>query len=180
MCVVALAFAFLIQEGSTAHSPQSVGQSTKTRVPVIELPEFPQLCKEIKQQAKGKLLVVSFWDTRIDLHLKYLVELDNKYRSKGVKIVVFSVDDNYLHKRSVIPSVIESKASFDVFLIDDSNYERKNEIIRQEWLGEELETIPTIALFDRQGKRVYLQAGGLPQSIKPDPLETAIELALKQ
>lgn len=176
----ALAFVlvFSIQAGILAQSTQSPGQSAEVRLPFIELSDFPQLCKKIKQQAKGSLLLVRFlYGDSGDF--RELVSLDNRYRDKGLKVVAFSVDV-HSNKRRVISLITGSLAKFDVFLLDDSDNEKRNSIIQQEWLSEGFGTVPTTVLFDRQGNRAYLQKGASGNSIKPSPLETAIELALRQ
>lgn len=156
----------------------ALGQSTEVKLPFIEVSDFPQLSKKIKQEAKGSLLLVRFFSGS-SRDFRELVSLDNRYRARGLKVVAFSVDQ-HRNKRAVISLITESLAKFDVFLLDDSDDEKRDGIIQQEWLGEGFGAIPTTVLFDRQGNRAYLQKGPASSSIKPSPLETAIELALRQ
>lgn len=156
----------------------ALGQSTEVKLPFIEVTDFPQLCKKIKQEAKGNLLLVRFFYGDSG-DFRELVSLDNRYRAKGLKVVAFSVDQ-HSNKRRVISLITESLAKFDVYLLDDSDDEKRNGIIQQEWLGERFNTVPTTVLFDRQGNRAYLQNGRASAAIKPSPLETAIQLHLGQ
>ncbi len=140
--------------------------------------------KEIEkaiQTHRGKVIVVDCWATWCAPCVKkfpHLVELYEKYGSKGLVCMSVSMDKLGSAERysrdNVLKFLEEKKARFPNFIVAEPD---KDEDALVKLLGDCF-LIPHVALFDRQGRRVWTSADG--PELTNDQLDRKIEELLKQ
>jgi peroxiredoxin len=134
----------------------------------------PADLSKLKEDAKGKVLVVNFWATWCGpcvAEFPEFVALDEKYRTSGVNIVGISADEVSDLQSKVVPFVRDAKARFPVYVQDVEDPQEMIDRIAKEWSG----ALPATFVFDRQGTLVYKRLG----IIDRDELAGQIQKALK-
>jgi len=134
----------------------------------------PAELSKLKDDAKGKVLVVNFWATWCGpcvAEFPEFVALDEKYRSSGVNVIGISADEVADLQSKVVPFVRDAKARFPVYVQDVEDPQEMIDRVAKEWSG----ALPATFVFDRQGTLVYKRLG----IIDRDELVGQIQKALK-
>ncbi|MDX2034699.1 MAG: redoxin domain-containing protein [Blastocatellia bacterium] len=140
------------------------------RVALLKPADFEKL----KNEAKGKVLVINFWATWCSpcvAEFPEFIAIDEKYRARGVEMVGISADDSTELKTSVTAFLRKQKAAFRNFVQDTDDPQQMVDVVDKEWPG----VLPATFIYDKQGVRVYKRYG----IIDREELLAAIEKALK-
>ncbi len=116
---------------------------------------------------RGKVVLVNFWATWCPPcreETPGLVRLYNDYRPRGVEVVGISMDDD--PRQAVPPFLREYKVPYAV-LVPDSGFR----------LGEEIESLPTTLLIDRQGRVAKVYVGAVGESEIEEELDVLLREA---
>jgi len=140
---------------------------------VEQLPEFsfPDVTGSIRSsnEWKEKILVINFWATwcppcREEMPL--FVELQKRFAEQGVQFVSIAIDE---------PNLVRD--FYDVYGINFPTMIGGVEAIKlANTLGNRFDSLPFTAIFDRDGKSHYIQAGQVSREI----LITAFEKLLQK
>ena len=125
--------------------------------PSIALMKVPDVAR-LREQARGKVLVVNFWATWCHgcvAEFPEFVALDKEYRHKGVKIVGISLDRPSDIDSKVTPFIKKSGAQFDIRVPDMDDPQPIIDQFTPEWTG----AMPVTLIFDREGALVYKRFG---------------------
>jgi peroxiredoxin len=129
---------------ATAVSTAAPVQAAK--VALLKAADFPKL----RDSAKGQVLVLNFWATWCGpcvAEFPEFVQLDAKYRDKGVKVIAISADEPGDLESKVRPFLKQQKAIFDTYVQDVENVEDIINQINKDWPG----ALPATFIFDKQG-----------------------------
>jgi peroxiredoxin len=116
------------------------------KVALLKAADFPKL----RDSAKGQVLVLNFWATWCGpcvAEFPEFVQLDAKYRDKGVKVIAISADEPSDLESKVRPFLKQQKAIFDTYVQDVENVEDIINQINKDWPG----ALPATFIFDKQG-----------------------------
>ncbi|MCS6829645.1 MAG: TlpA disulfide reductase family protein [Armatimonadota bacterium] len=105
--------------------------------------------KELAKR-KGKVVVVNLWATwcaPCRAEFPALVKLYNNYRSRGVEVIVISVDD-VENEPKVAQFLQEQKAKMPAFIKKPGDSEKFINAVDRDWPG----AIPYTIVYDRNGK----------------------------
>jgi beta-lactamase regulating signal transducer with metallopeptidase domain/peroxiredoxin len=166
MCAAALTF-FTRQEVS-AQAPSAANNSaevvaatapaaeatTEEMVALLKPADFARL----KNEAKGKVLVVNFWATWCPPCLKEIpefVRLDREYRARGVQVVAISTDEKANLQNAVVPFLKKQNAQFPAFLVEAATPQELTDAVDKGWSG----NLPATFVFDKTGKVVLAKHG---------------------
>lgn len=118
-------------------------------------------------------LLVNFWATWCDPcrdEFPELVQIDGRYRPKGLDFIAISLDD-LADLKTEVPKFLRSmKARMPVYLLNVADPEPAINSVDRAWSG----ALPATFLYDKNGQVVYKHFG----RIKPVELRAAIEKAL--
>ena len=108
---------------------------------------------------KGRVTVVNVWASWCDPcreEMPSLVKLRQKYREKGLDLILVSADD--IEKRdSLVPSVLRQLGvDFDSFIDRDSTDEQFITGMNADWSG----ALPTTFVYDTSGNLFKMMVGG--------------------
>ena len=156
-----------------AKRPAAKAAPAPTGAPRVALLK-PADFEKLKNEAKGKILVINFWATWCSpcvAEFPEFVALDEKYRSRGVEMVGISADDSTELKTSVTAFLRKQRATFRNFVQDTDDPQQMVDVVDKEWPG----VLPATFVYDRTGARIYKRYG----IIDREELLAAIEKALK-
>jgi thiol-disulfide isomerase/thioredoxin len=157
-------------DATTAVSATNAQSGAEPKVGALKPADFAKF----KNSAKGKVLVLNFWATWCGpcvAEFPELVDLDAKYRDKGVKIVGITADEAADVQPKVIPFIKKQKATFDIVLQDTDDPQQMMDLINKDWPG----VLPATYVFDKQGNLAYSRFGIIDRA----QLVAEIEKALK-
>jgi thiol-disulfide isomerase/thioredoxin len=109
--------------------------------------------RKIKDNNKGKVLLINFWATWCKPCVKEfpeLVKLYNNYKDKGFEIVFISVDVPEDVNSKVVPFLKKQNVDFVSYY---NKFEKPDELINyidKNWEG----AIPSTYIYDKEGKLV--------------------------
>ena len=141
----ALCFKIILAQSSDPNSKQSK--------PSIELLRVPDLTT-LREQAQGQVLVINFWATWCHgcvAEFPEFVALDEKYRTRGVKVVGISLDSAKDLDSKVRPFINKARAMFDIRVPDMDDPQPIIDAVTPEWPG----SMPATFIFDGKGKLAY-------------------------
>jgi thiol-disulfide isomerase/thioredoxin len=135
----------------------------------------PAELSKLKEDAKGKVLVVNFWATWCGpcvAEFPEFVALDEKYRASGVNIVGISADDVADLQSKVVPFVKSAKARFPVYVQDVDDPQEMIDRVAKEWSG----ALPATFVFDKQGTLVYKRLGIIDRNELVGEIQKALKM----
>jgi beta-lactamase regulating signal transducer with metallopeptidase domain/thiol-disulfide isomerase/thioredoxin len=135
------------------------GATTEELVALLKPADFSRL----KNEARGKVLVVNFWATWCPPCLEELpafVRLDQEYRARGVQVVAISTDEKSQLKSTVIPFLKKQKAQFPAFLVEAATPQELIDVVDKNWSG----NLPATFVFDKAGNIVLAKYGVIQQA----------------
>jgi thiol-disulfide isomerase/thioredoxin len=142
----------------------------------LELLKWPQFVERIAANKSAKFTVVDAWATTCGPckeNFPHLVEMDRKYRDKGLAVVSLSLDDNS-DKKALVEAekfLQEKKARFTNILLDEEfgvGFEKLN-----------IGAIPAVFLYGPGGKEIARFTMDDPNNqFTYDDVEKAIVAAL--
>lgn len=114
--------------------------------------------EKVLKENQGKVVVLNFWATwcvPCREEFPHLVQLADKYRDRGLRLLFVSMDEND-QTEQVKKFLQEQKVNFDTFIRAGGNFEAMVNSIDPDWIG----AIPATFVFDRQGHKVKSLVGG--------------------
>ena len=135
--------------------------------------KLPQLQAYLAEQAQSKTVVVNFWATwcKPCVHeLPFFEAAQKDFASKGVKIVLVSVDFSDELESRLAPFVKSKGLECEVILLDESNPNEWIDKVNKDWSG----SIPVTLIFDKKSGFTKFHAG----EFTPDELKKYIDKAL--
>jgi cytochrome c biogenesis protein CcmG, thiol:disulfide interchange protein DsbE len=114
---------------------------------------------------RGKVVLVNFWATWCPPcreETPGLVRLSRDYRSRGVEVVGISMDDD---PRQAVPPFLRRYSVPYPVLVPDSAFELANEV----------ESLPTTLLIDRQGRVAKVYVGAVGEAEIADELDLLLK-----
>jgi thiol-disulfide isomerase/thioredoxin len=154
----AVALAAGITVRSSRHDPVDAAVSTAAAAPGLMTTRLPDMDGKplALEHWRGKVLVVNFWATwcvPCREEIPAFIKVQDKLGAKGLQIVGIAVDQ--LDK--VRPYAAEMKINYPILVGDLEAVD----LARQ--AGNRLGGLPFTAVFDRHGKAVHTQLGGINQ-----------------
>ena len=137
----------------TTLAQSSDPSDSKQSQPSIELLRVSGLTT-LREHAQGQMLVINFWATWCHgcvAEFPEFVALDEKYGTKGVKVVGISLDSAKDLDSKVRPFVSKAKAMFDIRVPDMDDPQPIIDAVTKEWSG----AMPATSIFDGKGKLAY-------------------------
>lgn len=153
-----------------AQRPATLSSKSEPSIALLEKAEAAKL----KDQAKGRVLVINFWATWCHGcvgEFPEFVALDDQYREKGVKIVGISLDRASDIDSKVAPFIKKSGARFDILVPNMDDPQPIIDALTPEWTG----AMPVTLIFDQSGSLVYKRFGVIDR----DQVVTVLEGLLK-
>jgi thiol-disulfide isomerase/thioredoxin len=142
----ALCFKIILAQSSDPYD-------SKRSKPSIQLLGVSDLTA-LREHAQGQVLVINFWATWCHgcvAEFPEFVALDEKYGTKGVKVVGISLDSAKDVDSKVRPFISKAKAMFDIRVPDMDDPQPIIDAVTTEWSG----AMPATFIFDGKGKLAY-------------------------
>ena len=122
------------------------------------------------EQYRGKVVLLDFWATWCPpcrMTIPMLIELQDKYREKGLVILGISIDD---------PQQVADKDLRYFVKMTKINYPvlRFNQKVMKDYFEGERVSVPTMFVVDRNGKIIDMIVG-----YAPDPLKKSLAAVMK-
>ncbi len=142
--------------------------TTISGVPVYDFSEFePLINKE-----DGKIYVINFWATWCKPCIKELPAFEairEKYESKGVEVILTSLDFSEKLDSQVLPFIDKHNLQSRIVLLDDVDSNTWIPKVDSEWSG----AIPATLIYNKNQRKFY------ERSFTYDELETELKTFLK-
>lgn len=167
MIRVAISFvsvAFALMAASSVHA-----QGSKVSLSVVKYDAL----KDFVLKNRGKVVVVDFWgDFCIPCkrNMPHLVEMYHKHAGEGLEVATVSIDKVQLDpavKDRVTNFLRKTNADFTNLLLDESDDVVVNKL--------RIKAVPSVYIFDRQGKWVHFADG-----VAPDVVESTVRQMLAE
>ncbi|HEX8707856.1 MAG TPA: TlpA disulfide reductase family protein [Pyrinomonadaceae bacterium] len=146
-------------ETGTRTPPQTRRGVKRFRAPGVSLIDLEGLKKLLQHEGEeARPLLVNFWATWCDpcrREFPDLVRIDAKYRARGLRFVIVSLDDPSDIKTTVPRFLRRMRAQMPAFLLDVPDPEPAIKSVDPEWTG----SIPATFLFDAGGQIIFKHTG---------------------
>src|SRR5512145_2713937 len=112
----------------------------------------------ILEKYKGKVVVLNFWATwcvPCVKELPDLFKLRKEYESKGVQLVLVSINDIDELESKVYPFLIEKQVKFETYIRHGGDDMKFINGVDETWSG----AIPFTIIYDREGKKRSVESG---------------------
>ncbi len=137
-------------------------------IPVYDFAEYEHLL----QQGEGKVYVINFWATWCKPCIKELPAFEairENYSSKGVEVILTSLDFSDKLESNVIPFIEKHNLQSRVVLLDDVDSNTWIPKVDSGWSG----AIPATLIYNENQRKFY------ERSFTYDELETELKTFLK-
>lgn len=122
----------------------------------------------------GKVVVVNFWATWCGpcvAELPELIRISQEMKSRGVRFVGISADEEADLASTVVPFLAAKKVPYEQYLQQTDDPQKMIDVVDKTWPG----TLPATFIYNRSGKRVFQRLG----IVDRETLITEITKALK-
>ena len=151
------------------------GQATPaSSLPLVRLLR-PQDYRKMIVSSPGKVVVVNFWATWCGpcvAELPELIRTSEALKSRGVRFVGISADEQGDLVSTVVPFIATHKVPYEQFLQQTDDPQEMIDVVDKNWPG----TLPATFIYNRKGQMVFHRLG----IIDRETLVTEIEKALKK
>jgi thiol-disulfide isomerase/thioredoxin len=114
--------------------------------------------KSLLKKKQGKVVLINLWATWcVPCREEFpdLIKLHGKYRSRGLELILISVDDT--EQREPVEAFLkENGVTFPTYINAEENYEDLIGFIAPDWIG----GFPTTFVIDRKGRLTRSLVGG--------------------
>jgi thiol-disulfide isomerase/thioredoxin len=157
--VAAAALAAGLSLYSGGRGARQTPMTTAIAAPSLMTAQLPDLEGKARalEQWRGKVLVVNFWATwcaPCREEIPAFIKVQERFAGKGLQVVGIAVD----HKDKVVPYAAEMKINYPILIGDLEAID----LARQ--AGNRLGGLPYTVLFDRTGKAIHSQLGGIDEA----------------
>ncbi|MEM7101890.1 MAG: TlpA family protein disulfide reductase [Bacteroidota bacterium] len=145
------------------------GQEVKEIAVYSKFDDFEPLI----QQDKANLYIINFWATWCKpcvKELPYFEEINEKYKEKGVEVILVSLDAENLLEKKLKPFIQERNLKSTVVVLDDTDFNSWIDKVSPKWTG----AIPATLFYNKE-KRQFME-----QSFELDELNDIVETFLNQ
>jgi thiol-disulfide isomerase/thioredoxin len=139
------------------------GQSSQLREPLLNPKTVETISADEFRQViahhRGQAILVNFWATWCAPCVKEIpeiVKLQEKYKERGLRVIVVSLDEPAELESNVRPFVAKRFPGLGSYLCNESDQDKFASVIDQTWNG----ILPTNFLIDRIGKLRATLTGG--------------------
>ena len=156
-------------DAAAAAKPTPMSSSTPVRL------LHPRDYRKMINSTPGKVVVVNFWATWCGpcvAELPELIRISEAMKSRGVRFVGISADDQADLASTVVPFLAARKVPYEQFLQQTDDPQEMIDVVDKSWPG----TLPATFVYDRRGRRVFQRLG----IVDRETLITEIEKALKK
>ncbi len=164
--IITLFFSCKGEKGQQASAGEI--ESSETGIPIYDFAGFePLLIKE-----DNKTYVINFWATWCKPCVKELPAfetINEKYREKGVEVVLVSLDFSEKLESQVVPFVEKHGLKSDIVLLDDVDSNTWIPKVSEDWSG----AIPATLIYNNKERKFY------EGSFTYEELETELKTFLK-
>ena len=141
----------------------SFGQASRPRAELLNPKTVEAISADDLRQLiahhRGSVILVNFWATWCAPCVKEipeLMKLEEKYKTRGLKLIAVSMDEPEELESNVRPFVKKRFPGFVSYLCKESDHDKFASVIDPAWN----EIMPTNFLIDRTGKLRVTLAGG--------------------
>ncbi|MGB3181442.1 MAG: TlpA disulfide reductase family protein [Cyclobacteriaceae bacterium] len=121
----------------------------------VRVIKYPELL-EIIDEPGDEVLIVNFWATWCGpcvKELPYFERVQDKYKDRGVRTVLVSMDDADKLDAKVVPFVKNKGLQSEVLLLDETDFAAFIDKVDRKWSG----AIPATLIIDKKtGKRIFI------------------------
>jgi thiol-disulfide isomerase/thioredoxin len=157
VALAALAAGALLYSGGRGGAQTAVATAAAaSSLMTARLPDLDGKPRALEQW-RGKVLVVNFWATwcaPCREEIPAFIKVQERYAAKGLQVIGIAVDQ----KDKVDPYAAEMKINYPILIGDLEAIDLAREA------GNRLGGLPYTVLFDRQGKAIHSQLGGIDEA----------------